>query len=73
MSVLSLEICMPNWKFVALTVWSYWLLTPKNLGDHVTLVTPLFEKNLRGHVRTVLYVHRHASNENSVSATYSVQ
>ena len=28
-------------------------LTPKNLGGHVTLATPLFEKFLSGHVRTV--------------------
>ena len=26
---------------------------PKYLGGHVTLATPLFEKNLWGHVRTV--------------------
>jgi len=26
---------------------------PKNLGGHVTLATPLFQKFLRGHVRTV--------------------
>jgi len=28
-------------------------LTPKNLGGHVTLATPLFGKIFGGHVRTV--------------------
>jgi len=32
---------------------SKWHLTPKNLGGHVTLATPLFENFPRGHVRTV--------------------
>ena len=56
MSGLPLETCLSNGKSVALTVldfWSYWHLTPKNLGGHVILTTPLFEKFLRGHVRTV--------------------
>jgi len=33
--------------------WTRLLQMPKNLGRHVTLVTPLFKKFLRGNVQTV--------------------
>jgi len=54
MSGLSLETCTSNFKFIALTILELLaFFNPKDLGGHVTLVTPPFKKFLRVHVRTV--------------------
>jgi len=45
MSGLSLETCQSNLKSVPLTGGH---LTPKNLGDHVTVATPPFPKIYKG-------------------------
>jgi len=50
---LSLEICTPNLKSIALADLQLLAFNGQKLGDHVTLAMPPFGKILRGHVRTV--------------------
>jgi len=47
------KTCMSNLMSIVLTVLELLAFNAQNLGGHVTLATPLFEKFLRGHVRTV--------------------
>ena len=53
MSGLSRETCLSNLMSVALTVLDLLAFNAQKFRGHVTLATPLFKKNLSGHVRTV--------------------
>jgi len=50
---LSLGTCLSNLKSLALTVLEPLAFNAQKFRGHVTLDTPLFEKILRGYVRTV--------------------
>jgi len=52
MSGLSLEMCTSSLKSVALTVLELLAFNRQKIWGSRTLATPLFQRNLRSHVRT---------------------